>query len=85
MIRSYRPMRKVGPKAFAPPTRALPPGPCTWCGERFLARYYTDRWPEWQAVMRDRLGEEPYEELRRLALADPLEKPDYRLIADALR
>ncbi len=36
MIRSYRPMRKVGPKAFAPPTRALPPGPCTWCGERFL-------------------------------------------------
>lgn len=31
-LRSYRPMKRVGPKAFAPPTKALPPGPCTWCG-----------------------------------------------------
>lgn len=31
-LRSYRPIRKVGKHAFAPPTRPLPPGRCTWCG-----------------------------------------------------
>ena len=31
-MRSYRPMRKAGPKAFLPPTKKLPPGRCTWCG-----------------------------------------------------
>lgn len=35
-LRSYRPMKKVGKNAFAPPSRPLPPGACTWCGDYFL-------------------------------------------------
>lgn len=34
-LRSYSKMRTVGKRAFLPPDRPLPPGPCTWCGERF--------------------------------------------------
>lgn len=34
-LRSYRPVKRVGPRAFGPPDRPLPPGNCTWCGEWF--------------------------------------------------
>ena len=32
-LRSYRPMRTIGKRAFLPSDKPLPPGPCTWCGE----------------------------------------------------
>lgn len=77
------------------PIQAAHGFPRKYLGTRWLAlnrwlicsghhRYYTDRWPEWVAVMRSRLGDAVYDELDRLRQAFVGGPVDYAAVLAAV-